>query len=286
MLTTRSSLALAVILAAACGGEAATKPAPVEAAKPAAPAPADKPVEAAPAKPAEQPVLADSGLGVGGKFKPFEIVNCDSGEKYCQVCKFGGSPKIMAVGTIDDEAFRNDIKNLDALVQKYGEDKVKAFAVITDIKDGKATTPTGDRAALEAKVKALRAEPRRQHPAGRPGRRGRQERRLRRLVQHHQEPHRHVRRRPQRREVLRRRPGRPLRPQHRHPGGPRRPRRRRRAAQGRLSARTSCPERHVARAMPLATCLLSSAPALLHAQTDRAAAPMPIPDMSAPTCPI
>jgi len=157
MLTIRTSLVLAVILAA-CDGESATKPAPVEAAKVAAPAPAEKPVEAAPAKPADAPVLADSGLGVGGKFKPFEIVNCDSGEKYCQVCKFGGSPKIMAVGTLDDPAFKDDIKNLDALVKKYGEDKIKAFAVITDIKDGKATTPTGDRAALEAKVKDLRTE--------------------------------------------------------------------------------------------------------------------------------
>lgn len=159
MLTTRSSLVLAVLLAA-CGGESAPTSAPAEAAKPAepAPAPAEKPAEAAPAKPAEAPVLADSGLGVGGKFKPFEIVNCDSGEKYCQVCKFGGSPKIMAVGTLDDDAFKDDIKNLDALVHKYGEDKIKAFAVITDIKDGKAVTPSGDRADFEAKVKALRTE--------------------------------------------------------------------------------------------------------------------------------
>lgn len=110
------------------------------------------------AKPADERILADSGLGVGGKFKPFDIVNCDSGDQYCQVCKFGGSPKIMAVGTIDDPAFKTDLQNLDALVQKYGEDKVKAFAVVTDIKDGKSTTPTADREALIAKAKALRTE--------------------------------------------------------------------------------------------------------------------------------
>jgi hypothetical protein len=110
------------------------------------------------AKPAPERVLADSGLGVGGKFKPFEIVNCDSGDQYCQVCKFGGSPKIMAVGTIDDPEFKNDLKNLDALVQKYGEDKLKAFAVVTDIKDGKAVTPTADREALIARAKALKTE--------------------------------------------------------------------------------------------------------------------------------
>lgn len=110
------------------------------------------------AKPAPERVLADSGLGVGGKFQAFDIVNCDTGDQYCQVCKFGGSPKIMAVGTIDDPEFKNDVKNLDALVQKYGEDKLKAFAVVTDIKDGKATTPTADREALIAKAKALRTE--------------------------------------------------------------------------------------------------------------------------------
>jgi hypothetical protein len=122
--------------------------------------PETRPAAAQPeaARPADDRVLADSGLGVGGKFKPFDIVNCDSGDQYCQVCKFGGSPKIMAVGTIDDPAFKTDLQNLDALVQKYGEDKVKAFAVVTDIKDGKSTTPLADREALIARVKALKTE--------------------------------------------------------------------------------------------------------------------------------
>jgi hypothetical protein len=157
MLKISTYLALAALLTA-CDGDATKKPAVAEVK---AATPADKPVEAveaAPAKPAPERILADSGLGVGGKFQAFEIVNCDSGEKYCQVCKFGGSPKIMAVGTIDDPAFGEDIKNLDALVKKYGEDKLKAFAVITDIKDGKSATPTADREALEARVKALKAE--------------------------------------------------------------------------------------------------------------------------------
>lgn len=149
---------LAVALATGgCDNKAEPAPkAPVsaEVAKP-APEPA-KPAEVA--KPADDRVLADSGLGVGGKFKPFEIVNCESGEQYCQVCKFGGSPKIMAVGTIDDPAFRTDLQNLDALVQKYGEDKLKAFAVVTDIKDGKSSTPLAEREALLARLKALKTE--------------------------------------------------------------------------------------------------------------------------------
>ncbi len=119
---------------------------------------AEKPAEAPATEKVDDRVLADSGLGIGGKFKAFEIVNCDSGDKYCQVCKFGGSPKIMAVGTIDDPEFKNDIQNIDALVKKYGEDKVKAFAVITDIKDGKAVTPIANKDDLQAKAKALRTE--------------------------------------------------------------------------------------------------------------------------------
>ena len=144
-------------------GACDNKAEPAPAAAPVAVNPeASRPAPATPAEPAAKPVddrvLADSGLGVGGKFKPFDIVNCESGEQYCQVCKFGGSPKIMAVGTIDDPEFRNDLQNLDALVQKYGEDKVKAFAVLTDIKDGKSSTPIADREALIAKAKALRTE--------------------------------------------------------------------------------------------------------------------------------
>ena len=130
--------------------QASNKPAP-EPSKPEVASP-----EVEPAKPVAR--VAASGLDLGMRFAAFDIVNCDSGDKYCQVCKFGGSPKIMAVGTIDDPEFRTDLQNLDALVQKYGEDKVKAFAVITDIKDGKSSTPLAEREALIAKVKALKTE--------------------------------------------------------------------------------------------------------------------------------
>jgi hypothetical protein len=99
-----------------------------------------------------------SGLDLGQKFAAFEIVNCDSGDKYCQVCQYGGSPKIMAVGTIDDEQFKKDLQDLDAIVAKYGEDKVKAFAVIAESKDGVLVTPLASKDDLQAKAKALKAE--------------------------------------------------------------------------------------------------------------------------------
>lgn len=105
----------------------------------------------------ESRVLADSGLGVGGKLSAFDIINCESGETYCQVCKFGGSPKIMAVGTAEDAKFRDDLKNLDAIAKKYEGNDVKAFAVITDIVEGKATAPA-DPKALQDKADAIRKE--------------------------------------------------------------------------------------------------------------------------------
>jgi hypothetical protein len=101
--------------------------------------------------------LAASGLDVGSKLSAFDIVNCESGDTYCQVCRFGGSPKIMVVGTADDESFKKDLAALDALAKKFGEDEVKAFAVVTDLKDGKAVTPS-DVEAARAKADALRKE--------------------------------------------------------------------------------------------------------------------------------
>ena len=148
----RTSVLLAALLVApACDGDAKTADAKgakkdAEAEK----APAGEAQEARPAKDGEavdpwqaklaSRVLADSGLGVDGKLTAFDIVNCESGEKYCQVCRFGSSPKIMAVGTVDDEDFHEDLKDLDAIAQKYG-DGLGAFAVITELEDGKAVTP-------------------------------------------------------------------------------------------------------------------------------------------------
>jgi hypothetical protein len=99
-----------------------------------------------------------SGLDLDMGFAAFKIINCDSGDEYCQVCKYGSSPKIMAVGTIDDDGFKQDLKDLDALVKKYGDDKVKAFAVIADARDGALVTPVGNKDELQAKAKALKEE--------------------------------------------------------------------------------------------------------------------------------
>jgi hypothetical protein len=158
----KTSLTLLATLLVACGGQAPADKGADKSAEAAAPAPADKPAEEAaaeaPKKPEDTRVLADSGLGVGGKLRAFQITNCDSGEEYCQVCRYGNSPKIMAVGAVDDADFRNDLQNIDAVVKKYGEDKVKAFGVIAEIEGGKGLTPKENRDALIAEIKKMREE--------------------------------------------------------------------------------------------------------------------------------
>jgi hypothetical protein len=120
---------------------------------------AGEPAAAAPADPWQAKlaarVLAESGLGKDGKLTAFDIVDGESGEQYCQVCRYGSSPKVMAVGSLDDAAFHEDLKNLDAIVKKYGDDKLKAFAVVTEIVDGKGVTPR-DAEAMRQQANALR----------------------------------------------------------------------------------------------------------------------------------
>jgi hypothetical protein len=153
-----ATLLLATLL---LGITACDKPAEPAQAKSEPGTPAAAPVEAAEAKPeAAQSEIATvaSGLALGQRFAAFDIINCDSGDEYCQVCQYGSSPKIMAVGTIDDEGFKQDLKQLDAMVTKYGEDKIKAFAVIAVNENGLLGTPIGNKDELQAKAKALRAE--------------------------------------------------------------------------------------------------------------------------------
>ena len=132
---------------------------PAESAKPAeiakvAEAPKPDPVALA----AEARKTGPGGLPVGERFSAFQIINATTGKEYCQVCRFGSSPKIMATGTVDDPGFKEDLKNIDALLAKYGEDKIKAFAVIAEPKGDHLITPGSSRDDLLAKAKALATE--------------------------------------------------------------------------------------------------------------------------------
>ncbi|EDM81790.1 hypothetical protein PPSIR1_04968 [Plesiocystis pacifica SIR-1] len=100
-----------------------------------------------------------SGLDVGQRLLPFDIINASSGKRYCQICEYGPFPVIMAVGTVDDPEFRKDIVALEAVVDKFGSDKIRAFAVLAESAEGEGLiTPHADREALMAQAKAMREE--------------------------------------------------------------------------------------------------------------------------------
>jgi peroxiredoxin len=82
-------------------------------------------------------MVAQAALKPGDKLQPYEIKNTATGEKYCQVCKYGPkSGKIVAFGKLDDAKFWADLKELQTLQDKY--EKLGVFAHVIDSTDAKA----------------------------------------------------------------------------------------------------------------------------------------------------
>jgi hypothetical protein len=84
-------------------------------------------------------VLAPSGLAPGSTLVPFECIHTESGDAQCPTSRADATPTIIAVGTADDEGFRRDLQDLDAIVHKYAG-QLAAVAVITELEDGRART--------------------------------------------------------------------------------------------------------------------------------------------------
>lgn len=137
---------------AACSGRAgpATESGPGGPRTDAPPSPTGKSAEADtaseaaadPAQPAPPAHLAESGLAVGEHFEPFEVHDPSAGESFCMVCEPATSPKIVAAGVLGDAEFEEDIKDIDAIVAKWGRDRVTAFAVVGVLENGTLVTPT------------------------------------------------------------------------------------------------------------------------------------------------
>lgn len=82
-------------------------------------------------------MAAQAALKPGDKLQAYEIKNAATGEKYCQVCKYGPKAgKIVAFGKLDDAKFWADLKELQTLQNKY--EKLGVFAHIIDSTDAKA----------------------------------------------------------------------------------------------------------------------------------------------------
>ena len=100
-----------------------------------------------------------SGLAVGDKIAAFLVKNCEGGDAYCQVCKYGKRPKLISVGDLNDPGWIQDLKSIQTLHEKYSKDGkgLAVFALAASIQDGKATPVTDTEAAL-AKLKQIREE--------------------------------------------------------------------------------------------------------------------------------
>ena len=80
---------------------------------------------------------AQAALKKGDKLQAYEIKNAATGEKYCQVCKYGPKAgKIVAFGKLNDEKFWADLKELQTLQNQY--EKLGVFAHIIDSTDAAA----------------------------------------------------------------------------------------------------------------------------------------------------
>lgn len=93
---------------------------------------------------------------VGDKLKAFIVQNCDSEAKYCQVCKYGGQPTIMAVGQIGDEAFEQDLVRIQDLLSKQKDGGLTAFALLGKL-GPEGLAHFEDEAKALAELKAMRA---------------------------------------------------------------------------------------------------------------------------------
>ena len=78
--------------------------------------------------------VTQAALKPGDSLTPYTIKNVETGKEYCQVCAYGAkAAKIVAFGSLKDEAFWADLKKLQAL--QSGQSKLGVFAQIIDSKD-------------------------------------------------------------------------------------------------------------------------------------------------------
>lgn len=87
--------------------------------------------------------------GVGDVFRPFIIKNCGTGERYCQVCAYGGKPTIMVVADVDDAAVDQDLMKVQKILDQSKDKALTAFALFGEIEGGKFKPVADDDAAAK-----------------------------------------------------------------------------------------------------------------------------------------
>jgi len=90
--------------------------------------------------------------GVGDQLRAFIIQDCDSKQKYCQVCAYSGKPTIMAVGDVNDKNFENDLVAIQKVITSSGSEGITAFALVGPFgKDGVSSFEKSDEALKKLK---------------------------------------------------------------------------------------------------------------------------------------
>ena len=100
-----------------------------------------------------------SGLAVGEKIEAFLVKNCEGGDAFCQVCKYGKRPKLISVGDLNDPEWIQDLKSVQALHEKYSKDGkgLAVFGLAATFQGGKAMPVENPEAALAA-LKKIKEE--------------------------------------------------------------------------------------------------------------------------------
>lgn len=87
--------------------------------------------------------------GVGDSLRAFIVKNCETQERYCQVCTYGGRPTIMAIADLDDAGVEKDLVAIQKLVAENEKEGLTAFALFGHITDGKFIPVKDDDAATK-----------------------------------------------------------------------------------------------------------------------------------------
>ena len=98
---------------------------------------------------------ASKTSGVGDVLHPFIVIDAASGDRYCQVCAFGGKPKIVFFADVDEPALEKDLKRIQELVDRHSDKGLVAFAVFGEI-ENQTFTPVSDDHKVAVDLEAMR----------------------------------------------------------------------------------------------------------------------------------
>jgi thiol-disulfide isomerase/thioredoxin len=93
--------------------------------------------------------------GAGDVLRPFIVLDAASGQRYCQICAYGGKPKIVFFADARDASAEADLLRIQRLVDRYRDRDLRAIAVFGEITPS-GLGPSADPEKVAAEKKLLR----------------------------------------------------------------------------------------------------------------------------------